>query len=100
MDVVPHVVLVLDVVLEAGAVALKLVAADRADEAVRAHVLCLLILRLAELTEGVDDDTKDDVQEDDDASQVNFLFTVRQFKEKVLGNKPEFRKQVITAELP
>ena len=50
-----------------------------------------------------DDDNSqqgDDVQEDDDASQVNFLFTVRQFKEKVLGNKPEFRKQVITAELP
>ena len=39
-------------------------------------------------------------QEDGSASQVKFPLTVRQFKEKVLGYKPEFRQEVITAELP
>ena len=50
----------------------------------------------------VDDNSQhgEDVQEDGSASQVKFPLTVRQFKEKVLGYKPEFRQEVITAELP
>ena len=39
-------------------------------------------------------------QEEGSASQVNFPLKIRQFKEKVLGSKPEFRQEAITAELP
>jgi hypothetical protein len=66
VEVVPHVVVLLDVPLEATSLSVEGEAVDAADEAGVLHVVLLGEGVRAQLAEGIDDDAEDDVEQDRD----------------------------------
>ena len=73
VDVVPHVVIDLDVLGEVIAVlgeALELILADPADKAEVDDVVLLLVLFFSELTERIDDNSSSDLNDDNHEQDI------------------------------